>query len=141
MAENQTDVRQEYDPVSFLKGLQKGKNDIHLESEHGILHPINNHIGESVMSHHEIKDEMIGTSRKIPVADLKKAIIMLRKHDRKKGGAKVNITGLKKSELQAKFKDMVEKNEDVSNKVFLETMKYIQNVHDAKKQKPQRLSF
>lgn len=134
---SQTDVRQEYDPVSFLKPLQKHDNDVMLESEHGILSPLKNHIGESVMSHHEIKDQMIGTARKLPVKDLRRVVIMLRKGAplRVKEGGGLNITGLKKKDVLDRAEYLIRNHQDVGDKIFLRTMEYIDSVHRAKADK------
>ena len=130
--ENQTDVRQEYDPVSFLKPLQPHENDVMLESEHGVLSPLKNHIGESVMSHHEIKDEMIGTARKLPVKNLRRVVVLLRSgRQNKKGGASFAVTGLKKKELQDKAEYLIRNHKDVGDKIFGRTMAYINEVHRA----------
>lgn len=130
----QTDVRQEYDPVSFLKPLQPHRNDIMLESEHGALSPLKNHIGESVMAHHEIKDQMIGTARKLPVRNLRRVVVLMRRGrplEERRGGA-LHVTGLSKKEVMDRAEYLIRNHQNVGDKIFLQTMKYIDDVHRAR---------
>jgi hypothetical protein len=84
------------------------------------------------MSHHEIKDEMIGTARKLPVKNLRRVVVLLRSGRKdKKGGASFAVTGLKKKELQDKAEYLIRNHKDVGDKIFGRTMAYINEVHRA----------
>lgn len=131
---NQTDVRTTLDPISFLKPLQPHKNDKIVESEHSLLKPHLNHMGADVMDTQALRDKMIGNARRMPVKDLKKVAILLRKgrsKKMKKEGGKININGLKKSEIQSSVSDLIQHHENVGDKVWKEALDYIEKVHKA----------
>lgn len=137
--EFQTDVRQEYDPISFLKPLQPHKNDVILESEHGPLNPIKNHMGDSVMSHYMIKDSLIGTARKLPVKNLRKVVLILRQDGSVKRGAgryvSYRVSGVKKKELQDMVEHLILNHKNIGDAIFLKAMEYINDVHSEIKKK------
>jgi hypothetical protein len=93
----QFDVRTHTDPISMLKPLMPHKNDIQVQSKTP-FNPMKSHFGKSVMDHFE-PDKLIGHGRSMRVGDLKKRIIVLRKHQKDKSS--YLVTGKNKKQLVA----------------------------------------